>query len=149
MIGNSNPTSKPSPDLRSEAVQVHVRPPFDSTGGVPAEYEGGSGLISKVVTKSGSDEFHGSINYYLQNDSLVADDATGPDPSGAQSPRRARRPRSLRARALSYLARREHSRLELRRKLAPHAESPEQLESVLDTLEAQGLLSIERFADRA
>ncbi len=47
------------------------------TGGVPAEYEGGSGLISKVVTKSGSDEFHGSINYYFQNDSLVADDEHG------------------------------------------------------------------------
>lgn len=44
------------------------------TGGVPAEYAGGSGLISKVVTKSGGDEFHGSINYYLQNDSLVAKD---------------------------------------------------------------------------
>lgn len=43
------------------------------TGGVPAEYAGGSGLISKVVTKSGSDEFHGSINYYFQNDSLVSD----------------------------------------------------------------------------
>ena len=47
------------------------------TGGVPAEYAGGSGLISKVITKSGSDEFHGSINYYLQNDSLVADDKHG------------------------------------------------------------------------
>lgn len=45
------------------------------TGGVPAEYAGGSGLISKVVTKSGGDEFHGSINYYLQNDSLVSKDA--------------------------------------------------------------------------
>lgn len=44
------------------------------TGGVPAEYAGGSGLISKVVTKSGGDEFHGSINYYLQNDNLVAKD---------------------------------------------------------------------------
>jgi hypothetical protein len=42
------------------------------TGGIPAEYAGGSGLVSKVITKSGSDEFHGSINYYLQNDSLVA-----------------------------------------------------------------------------
>ncbi|GAB2508621.1 hypothetical protein GCM10027084_24910 [Pseudoxanthomonas sangjuensis] len=41
------------------------------TGGVPAEYAGGSGLISKVVTKSGSDEWHGSLNYYFQNDSLV------------------------------------------------------------------------------
>jgi len=43
------------------------------TGGIPAEYQGGSGLVSRVVTKSGSNEFHGSINYYLQNDSLVAD----------------------------------------------------------------------------
>lgn len=42
------------------------------TGGIPAEYAGGSGLVSKVITKSGSDEFHGSVNYYLQNDSLVA-----------------------------------------------------------------------------
>lgn len=44
------------------------------TGGVPAEYAGGSGLVSKVVTKSGSDEWHGSLNYYLQNDSLVQKD---------------------------------------------------------------------------
>ena len=43
------------------------------TGGVPAMYEGGSGLVSRVVTKSGSNEFHGSANYYFQNDSLVAD----------------------------------------------------------------------------
>ena len=43
-------------------------------GGVPAEYAGGSGLISRVVTKSGSNEWRGSINYYLQNDSLVAED---------------------------------------------------------------------------
>lgn len=44
------------------------------TGGVPAEYAGGSGLISKVVTKSGGDEWHGSLNYYLQNDRLVEKD---------------------------------------------------------------------------
>ncbi|MBO9501720.1 TonB-dependent receptor [Brevundimonas sp. A19_0] len=43
-------------------------------GGVPAEYAGGSGLISRVITKSGSNEFHGSLNYYLQNDNLVAED---------------------------------------------------------------------------
>lgn len=42
------------------------------TGAVPAEFEGGSGLVSKVVTKSGSNEFTGSINYYRQDDSLVA-----------------------------------------------------------------------------
>ena len=43
------------------------------TGGVPAEYEGGQGLISRVITKSGGNEFHGSFNYYAQSDSLVAD----------------------------------------------------------------------------
>jgi Tfp pilus assembly protein PilW len=43
------------------------------TGGVPAEYDGGQGLISRVITKSGSNEFHGSINYYTQSDNLVAD----------------------------------------------------------------------------
>jgi hypothetical protein len=43
------------------------------TGAIPAKYAGGSGLVSRVVTKSGSNEFHGSVNYYLQNDSLVSD----------------------------------------------------------------------------
>jgi hypothetical protein len=49
------------------------------TGGVPAEYEGGQGLISRVTTKSGSNEFHGSVNYYTQSDSLVADNENLPD----------------------------------------------------------------------
>lgn len=43
-------------------------------GGVPAEYAGGQGLVSKVVTKSGSNDWHGSVNYYFQNDELVAKD---------------------------------------------------------------------------
>ena len=43
-------------------------------GGVPVEYSGGSGLVSRVITKSGSNEWHGSVNYYLQNDNLVAED---------------------------------------------------------------------------
>ncbi|WP_339722028.1 TonB-dependent receptor [uncultured Paraglaciecola sp.] len=43
------------------------------TGGLDAKYAGGGGLVSRVVTKSGGNEFHGSINYYLQNDSLVGD----------------------------------------------------------------------------
>lgn len=41
---------------------------------IPAEYAGGSGLVSRVITKSGGNEWHGSINYYLQNDDLVAPD---------------------------------------------------------------------------
>lgn len=44
------------------------------TGGIPAEFAGAPGLISNVITKSGGNQFSGSINYYVQNDSLVADD---------------------------------------------------------------------------
>ena len=54
---------------------------------------------------------------------------------------------SLKGRALKYLANREHSRVELLRKLAPHAESQEEIEAALDDLEARGLLSAERFAE--
>lgn len=53
----------------------------------------------------------------------------------------------LKARALRYLARREHSRDELARKLAPRAESPEILEGLLRELEGRKLLSNERFAE--
>ena len=42
------------------------------TGGIPAEFAGGTGLVSRVVTKSGGNEFSGSVNYYFQSDSLVA-----------------------------------------------------------------------------
>ncbi|MGE5450411.1 MAG: recombination regulator RecX [Acidobacteriota bacterium] len=54
---------------------------------------------------------------------------------------------SLKGRALKYLAAREHSRAELTRKLAPHAESSEEVQRVLDELEARGFLSAERFAE--
>lgn len=54
---------------------------------------------------------------------------------------------SLRARAVALLANREHSPIELQRKLSPHAESAEQLASVLDELRAAGYLSEARFAE--
>jgi regulatory protein len=54
---------------------------------------------------------------------------------------------SLRQRALAALARREYSRAELTRKLAPHAESAEEVARVMDGLEGEGLLSAERFAE--
>jgi regulatory protein len=53
----------------------------------------------------------------------------------------------LKTRALRLLARREHSRDELARKLSPHAESPEALDTVLDFLVSKRLLSNERFAE--
>ncbi|CAM2005441.1 carboxypeptidase regulatory-like domain-containing protein [Acanthopleuribacter pedis] len=43
------------------------------TGGVPAEFVGAPGLVSNVITKSGGNEFTGSLNYYHQDDSLVGD----------------------------------------------------------------------------
>jgi len=52
----------------------------------------------------------------------------------------------LKARALRHLVRREHSRAELARKLAPHAESPEAIEAVLNLLLSKKQQSDERFA---
>lgn len=54
---------------------------------------------------------------------------------------------SLKARALRYLSTREHSRLELGRKLARYAEEGEDVEAVLDFLEKNNWLSQERFAE--
>jgi regulatory protein len=55
---------------------------------------------------------------------------------------------SLRARALRFLARREHSRVELARKLAPHAEDPVEVERVLDDFEQRGWLSERRVVEQ-
>jgi regulatory protein len=56
-------------------------------------------------------------------------------------------PPSLKARALRYLSTREHSRLELGRKLARHAEEGDDIEALLDFLEKNNWLSQERFAE--
>jgi len=52
----------------------------------------------------------------------------------------------LRQRAFRLLARREHSRAELARKLAPHAGSSQELETLLDSLVEKRQLSDERYA---
>jgi regulatory protein len=54
---------------------------------------------------------------------------------------------SLRARALRYLSMREHSRQELGRKLSRHAQEDDDVESLLDSLEAAKLLSQSRFSE--
>lgn len=53
---------------------------------------------------------------------------------------------SLKARAIGFLSRREHSRRELARKLAPHAPDNETLQSLLDDLARENWQSDERFA---
>ena len=55
---------------------------------------------------------------------------------------------SLKARALRYLARREHSRLELEKKLASHARTSQELSSTLDALEQDGFLSATRMTEQ-
>lgn len=76
--------------------------------------------------------------------------ASGHDRDGAPSsedkPRTPPKGPSLKMRAVGYLSRREHARDELARKLAPHAEDPDEVERVLDALEKEGWLSTERFA---
>ena len=55
---------------------------------------------------------------------------------------------SLKARAMRFLARREHSRDELARKLAPHVGEGEDVEALLDDLVQRGWLSDARFAEQ-
>ena len=56
---------------------------------------------------------------------------------------------SLRARAMRFLARREHSRAELERKLAPKVAEGEDVDAVLDDLAQRGWLSDARFAEQS
>src|SRR5512141_3298744 len=56
-------------------------------------------------------------------------------------------PLSLKGRALRLLSGREHSRLELERKLAAHEEEPGQLARVLDDLQAKDFINEQRVVD--
>ena len=55
-------------------------------------------------------------------------------------------PLSLKGRALRLLSQREHSRVELERKLAAHEAVPGELASALDELQARGFISEARVA---
>jgi regulatory protein len=54
---------------------------------------------------------------------------------------------SLKARALRFLSMREHSRLELGRKLSRYAEEGDDVDALLDLLEKNNWLSQERFSE--
>jgi len=54
---------------------------------------------------------------------------------------------TLEARALGWLARREYSRAELRRRLQPYEASEDEIDRLLDRLESRRLLSDERFTE--
>lgn len=54
---------------------------------------------------------------------------------------------SLKGRALRLLARREHSRAELEKKLAPHEAEPGELQHALDELQAKGFINEQRVVE--
>ncbi len=54
---------------------------------------------------------------------------------------------SLKGRALRLLSQREHSRLELERKLTQHETEPGELAKALDELQARGFISEERVVE--
>ncbi len=64
-----------------------------------------------------------------------------------RDPGQADDPQQLKARALRLLARREHTRAELARKLAPRAQSRAALDALLGELGAKKQLSDERYAE--
>ena len=64
------------------------------------------------------------------------------EPAGSERPGP-----SLKARALRLLARREHSRQELERKLQVHAADEADLAAALDQLQAKGFIDEQRVAD--
>lgn len=79
------------------------------------------------------------------------EDETGRAPtddlSEAAPARRGRPAPSLKSRALKLLSMREHSRLELERKLSSHETREGELAEALDALAARGFISDERVAD--
>lgn len=54
---------------------------------------------------------------------------------------------SIKARALRYLSMREHSRIELARKLSPYVEEVDELNALLNWLEDSKFLSDQRFSE--
>ncbi len=54
---------------------------------------------------------------------------------------------SLKGRALRLLGAREHSRVELERKLASHEQEPGQLRRILDELQAKGFINEQRVVE--
>jgi regulatory protein len=71
---------------------------------------------------------------------------TSERPAKALKSSKGRKILSLRARAVGLLSRREHSRLELERKLGSHADDPDALRMLLDALEKEGWLNNARYA---
>ncbi len=74
---NDSATGRAVADINTEIIQEQSV----LTGALPAEFIGATGLVTNVITKSGGNDFSGSVSYFAQNDSLVADNEHRPDAS--------------------------------------------------------------------
>lgn len=88
---------------------------------------------------SGSDELNGEFETLSATPALT-------DTTQAPAVAREKKGPSLKARAIAMLSRREHSRVELQRKLVPYAQDPDEIEPLLNDLERENWLSNQRFA---
>ena len=82
-----------------------------------------------------------------RSDADSSGQAPSDEPTEAASARRTPPELSLKGRALRLLSMREHSRLELERKLREHETREGELAEALDALTARGFISDERVAD--
>lgn len=72
---NDSATGRAVADINTEIIQEQSV----LTGALPAEFIGATGLVTNVITKSGGNDFSGSVSYFSQNESLVADNENRPD----------------------------------------------------------------------
>ena len=101
-----------------------------------------------MISRSDTDDFSEDEQDSFKSKSSRTRSNTRSDTSSGNSSNTSSKKRSglsLKARAVSYLSRREHSRVELARKLSPHADTPEEVEALLDSLAREGWQSDSRF----
>lgn len=91
------------------------------------------------VTDDAEDEFEQLVPNAPSSCDLSSEDASAVVQTTRRGP-------SLKARAVDFLSRREHSRLELRRKLQRHSDDLNEIDTLLNELEKENWQSDERYA---
>jgi hypothetical protein len=76
-IEGNNETDPVTGTIRANHNTEIIQEQKVMTGGIPAEFVGTPGLVSNAILKSGSNTYHGSLNYFTQNDGLVGENEHG------------------------------------------------------------------------
>ena len=147
--------------LDDDAFDIKSDPKYDRTSdsksGVSPDKKAGGGFGSSFRKKSTSAADPGGFSRSSEQKSRSRSRAaSAPEPvvvdgftRSSQQPTLKKTPRpdgpSLKMRAADYLSRREHSRLELARKLGRWSDNREEIEAVLDAMVREGWMSTARF----